>query len=74
MLTDVTILNQKEDYEFLDGGGQRKGIRTFFRVGDDGPFSIFVADKDFTGAKNLILIEQKADEIRSSRAHPDIKR
>jgi hypothetical protein len=73
MLNDVTITNQREDYDFHAGGRSTRGVRTTFTVGRDGPFSVFLADDEFTPAANLAAIEQKADAVRATRAHSDLK-
>ena len=73
MLTDVTILRQAEDFQFEAGGRAVKGIKTLFTVGRDGPFSVFLSDAEFTAKGNLALIEQKADAVRETRGHTDLR-
>jgi hypothetical protein len=73
MLTDVSITNQREDFDFTPGGRAVKGVRTSFTVGKDGPFSVFLPDTEFTGDANLAAVEAKADAVRATRAHRDLK-
>lgn len=73
MLNDVTVQNQKQDFDYEGGGRVVPGIRTTFMVGKDGPFSVFLADADFTPTANLALIEKKADMVRAVRTHDGLK-
>jgi hypothetical protein len=73
MLSDVTVQNQREDFDFQAGGRSVKGVRTTFTVGRDGPFSVFVPDDEFTPAENLKRIEARADAVRGVREHPGLK-
>jgi hypothetical protein len=73
MLADVTITNQKADFDYQVGGRAISGVRTTFMVGKDGPFTVFLADADFSGANMQAAIEAKADQVRGVRAHPDLK-
>lgn len=74
MLSDVAVQNQREDFDFQPGGRSVKGVRTSFTVGRDGPFSVFLADEEFTPAANLAAIEKKADAVRAVREHSDLKK
>lgn len=69
MLSDVSIINQKQDTAFREGGSVVPVIRTTFKVGDDGPFNVALPLDGFTAAKNIEAIEKLADSIRATREH-----
>ena len=68
MLSDVKILNQKDTTKFIEGGRTLNGVETTFKVGNDGPFMVFLPHEEFTGEANLRAIEAKADQVRVTRA------
>ena len=67
-LDDVKIIRQSEGTQFLQGGGAQKVIVTTFNVGDDGPFTVSVPEDGFQATTTVKLIEQKADQVRATRA------
>lgn len=73
MMNDVTLYGQREDYDYQPGGRAVKGIRATFGVGQDGPFSVFLSDADYSADNMTSMIEAKADAVRETRAHPSLR-
>jgi len=67
MLDDVKILGQIEKMRPDDAGRYRAVIETTFRVGDDGPFYVCQPEDGFDNARQMQLIEAKADAVRTVR-------
>lgn len=68
MLTDVKILTQAEKMKPNDAGRYRAVIETTFMVGADGPFYVAQEEDGFDPARQTMLIEQKANAVRTLRA------
>lgn len=67
MDTDVKVIKQDEEVEFVDGGKMVTHVRVLFKVGDDGPFTKRFLKDTYSGAAARLELDAFARELRSIR-------
>jgi hypothetical protein len=66
MSNDLTpnVLNVVEDFRLTPAGGVERRRRVTYMVGRWGPFSVTLAESDFTAARVMAEMEKTAVELR----------
>ncbi len=62
---DVKVIRTEETTAFTPGAGAQKLFRTFFMVGDNGPFTIDLTAAEFQPARVKEEIERVAATLRA---------